>query len=100
MKVHIQWEDQFRHFHHLQTMNHLPTARRTAEQRARSTGKRHRLIDSDGRLLDLLNPLLARDSCYFFDLLIPSIISQLANTLRINYYGHNIILSLEYACSH
>ena len=56
MKVHIQWEDQFRRFQHYQTMNHLPSARRTAEQRARSTGKRHRLVDNDGRLLDLINP--------------------------------------------
>ena len=56
MKVHIQWEDQFRHFHHLQTMNHLPTARRTAEQRARSTNKRHRILDENGALLDLINP--------------------------------------------
>ena len=56
MKVHIEWEDQFRHFHHLQTMNHLPSARRTAEQRARSTGKKHRVIDENGALLDLIYP--------------------------------------------
>ena len=56
MKVHIEWEDQFRHFHHLQTMNHLPTARRTAEQRAKSTKKRHRILDEYGALLDLINP--------------------------------------------
>ena len=56
MKVHVEWMDQFRHFHRYQTMNHLPSARKTAEQRARSTGKRHRLVDGDGRLLDLIDP--------------------------------------------
>ena len=56
MKVHIEWEDQFHHFHHFQTMNNLPSARRTAEQRARSTGKRHRVVDEEGRLLDLIKP--------------------------------------------
>ena len=56
MKVHIQWESQHRQFVHFQTMNHLPSARRKAEKRARSTGKRHRLVDDDGRLLDLINP--------------------------------------------
>lgn len=56
MRVHIQWEDQFGIFHHLQTMNHLPSARRTAEQRAHRTGKRHRVIDDCGNLLDLLYP--------------------------------------------
>jgi len=29
---------------------------RTAQARARSTGKRHRLVDEAGRLLDLLEP--------------------------------------------
>ena len=56
MKIHIEWQDQFRHFHRYGTMNHLPSARRTAEQRARSTGKRHRLVDEFGRLLDLVDP--------------------------------------------
>lgn len=56
MRVHIQWEDQFRHFVHFQTMNHVPDARRTAANRARTTGRRHRLVDDDGRLLDLINP--------------------------------------------
>ena len=56
MSIHIEWEDQQRCFHHLQTMNHMPSARRAAEQRARSAGKRHRLVDDDGQLLDMINP--------------------------------------------
>ena len=37
-------------------MNHLPSARRTAMQRAKNTGKRHRLVTDEGLLLDLINP--------------------------------------------
>lgn len=55
MRVHIEWEDQFGYFHHYQTQNHLPSARRTAENRARSTGKRHKITDDNGVLLDLFN---------------------------------------------
>ena len=46
-RIIIEWMDQFHRFHHFQTMNHLPSARRT--------GKRHRLVDSNGRLLNLIN---------------------------------------------
>ena len=35
---------------------HQPSAYKTAQNRARTTGKRHRLIDASGRLLDLLEP--------------------------------------------
>ena len=55
MRVHIEWQDQFGYFHHYQTQNHLPSARRTAENRARSTGKKHRVTDDNGALLDLFN---------------------------------------------
>ena len=55
MKVHIEWEDQHGYFHHLQTVHHLPSARRQAENRTRSTGKRHRLVSDDGALLDLFS---------------------------------------------
>lgn len=56
MKIQIQWQDQHGHWKHYQTMNHQPSALRTAEQRSKSTGKRHRLVDEDGRLLDLIDP--------------------------------------------
>ncbi len=55
MKVHISWLDQHGYFVHYSTMNHLPSARRTAENRARSTGKRHRITDDNGSLLDLFD---------------------------------------------
>ena len=56
MKVHIQYEDQFHKWHQIQTMHHLPTAVRSASNRARSTGKRHRIVSESGELLDLLHP--------------------------------------------
>ena len=56
MRIHIQWQDLFGHWQHYQTQHHQPSAFRTAQQRARSTGKRHRLVDDSGRLLDIANP--------------------------------------------
>jgi len=34
----------------------MKTLRNEAQTRARSTGKRHRLVDDAGTLLDLVNP--------------------------------------------
>ena len=56
MKVHIEFLDQFNHYRHFQTMNHLPSARRVAENRAKNTKKRHGIIDENGGLLELLYP--------------------------------------------
>ncbi len=52
----IQWQDQFGRWQPYTSSSHEPSATRTAQQRARSTGLRHRLVDADGRLLDLLEP--------------------------------------------
>jgi hypothetical protein len=54
MKIIIQYQDQFGKWHRLQEMNNEADAYRTAKQRAISTGKRHRLVDTEGRLLDLV----------------------------------------------
>ena len=54
MRVHIEWQDQFGYFNHYQTMNHLQSARRVAENRARSTDKKHRIMSDDGTLLDII----------------------------------------------
>ena len=56
MKVNIEYQDQFFRWHHYQTMHHVPSAARTAMNRANSTGKRHRLVDEDGGLLDVFDP--------------------------------------------
>jgi len=54
--VNIEWQDQFGSWHHYQTKQNQADAYRVAQRRAESTSKRHRLVDGDGRLLDLLEP--------------------------------------------
>jgi len=54
MKYHIQWEDQFNRWQHYQTQHHLPSAVRTAKNRYKSTGKRQRIIDDNGNLMDII----------------------------------------------
>ena len=53
-RVIIQWQDQFGRWQRFQEKHNEADAFRSAQARARSTGKRHRLIDQDGRLLDVL----------------------------------------------
>ena len=52
----IQWQDQFGRWQRFQEKHNEADAFRTAQARARSTGKRHRLVDSQGNLLDILEP--------------------------------------------
>ena len=56
MKVHIQYQDQWGIWKHLTTQHHEPSAYKTAVKRADNTGKRHRLVDDNGTLIDLINP--------------------------------------------
>ena len=55
-KIDIQYQDQFGKWRHLQTKYIEGDAYRFAANRARSTGKRHRLVDQHGTLLDLIEP--------------------------------------------
>jgi len=55
-RVEIEYQDQFGRWHHYQTMHNETNALRTAQNRARSTGKRYRLTDDNGSLLDVINP--------------------------------------------
>ena len=55
-RIGIEYQDQFGRWQHFQTKHNEADAFRTAQSRARSTGKRHRLVDEDGRLLDVLEP--------------------------------------------
>ena len=55
-RIVIQWQDQFGRWQRFQEKHNQADAFRTAQSRARSTGKRHRLIDEAGQLLDLLEP--------------------------------------------
>ena len=55
-RVIIQLQDQFGRWQSYTEMHNQANAFRSAQARARSTGKRHRLVDPDGSLLDLLEP--------------------------------------------
>lgn len=56
MKINIEYQNQFGRWNHYQTKNNEADAYRTATARAKSTGKRHRLVDTSGSLLDLVEP--------------------------------------------
>ena len=55
-KVIIEWQNQFGGWYRFQEQHYQPSAYRTAKQRAKRTGKRHRLVDTDGRVLDIVEP--------------------------------------------
>jgi hypothetical protein len=55
MNIHIEWQDQFGRWHHYQSKQNQADAYRVAQRRAESTKKRHRLVDDDGRLLDIVD---------------------------------------------
>jgi hypothetical protein len=52
----IQYQDQFFKWRNYQTQHGQTSASRTAEMRARQTGTKHRIVDGDGRLIDLFFP--------------------------------------------
>ena len=54
MTISIEWQDQHGNWHHYQTKQTQADAYRVAQRRAESTGKRHRLVDDDGRLLETI----------------------------------------------
>jgi len=55
MSINIEWQDQHGNWHHYQTKQNQADAYRVAQRRAGSTGKRHRLVDGAGRLMDLID---------------------------------------------
>jgi len=56
IRTEIWWQDQFGRWHHLQTKHNEADAYRVASRRAQSTGKRHKITDAGGNLIDLLTP--------------------------------------------
>jgi hypothetical protein len=54
LTISIEWQDQFGRWKHYQTKQNQADAYRVAKRRSQSTGKRHRLVDDGGRLLDVL----------------------------------------------
>jgi hypothetical protein len=57
MTINIEWQDQHGNWHQYQSKQNQADAYRVAKRRAESTGKRHRLVDGDGHLMELVNPL-------------------------------------------
>ena len=55
-KVNIEYQDIFGYWKHYQMMHHLPSAYKTAQFRARATGKRFKLVDINDNLIDLIDP--------------------------------------------
>lgn len=56
LKIHIEYQNQFGKWNNYQTKHNEADAYRVAKSRAKSTGKRHRLVDNSGSLLDLVEP--------------------------------------------
>ena len=56
MTINIEWQDQNGNWHHYQSKQNQADAYRVAQRRAESTKKRHRLVDDNGNLMDILNP--------------------------------------------
>lgn len=54
MTINIEWQDQNGNWRHFQSKQNQADAYRVAERLAKTTKKRHRLVDNDGRLIDLL----------------------------------------------
>ena len=55
MTINIEWQDQHGNWHHYQSKQNQADAHRVAQRRVESTKKRHRLVDGDGRLIDLID---------------------------------------------
>jgi len=56
MKIIIEYQDQNGNWHRFQEKHNAADAYQVAKNRAELTKKRHRLMDGDGCLLDLLIP--------------------------------------------
>ena len=56
MKFVLKYQDQFGKWHRYQEMHNQGDAYRTAKARAKATGKRFRIVDSNGNLIDLVTP--------------------------------------------
>jgi hypothetical protein len=52
----IFFQNQFGGWEHYQTKHNERDAFRAASARAASTGKRHKILDADGCLIDLIDP--------------------------------------------
>ena len=55
-KIHMEYQDQWGYWKHYGTYHHQASTYRYARQLAIRNGKRFRLVDDKGNLLDLVNP--------------------------------------------
>ena len=56
MKIYIQYQNQFGNWLPYTTKHNEADAYRVGVRRASAVNKRHRLVDNDGNLLDIINP--------------------------------------------
>jgi len=56
VKFVIQYQNQFFKWQAYQTQHGQTSAYRTATQRAKQTGKKHKIVDENGNLVDLFFP--------------------------------------------
>ena len=56
MKIHIEYQNQFGNWLHYTTKQNAADALRVGVRRASAIKKRHRLVDDDGHLLDIISP--------------------------------------------
>ena len=56
MKIHIEYQNQFGIWLHYTTKHNEADAFRVGGRRASAIKKRHRLVDDDGHLLDIISP--------------------------------------------
>ena len=54
--IHLEFANQHNYWCHYGSYHHLPSLVQQAKQLSRRTGKRYRIIDDDGVLLDLIYP--------------------------------------------
>ena len=56
MKLVLEYQDQHGKWHRYQEKHNEGDAYRSAKARSKATGKRFRIADGDGRLIDLIDP--------------------------------------------
>ena len=77
MKYKIQWQDRWGKWQHYQTKTNEADAFRVMKQMVKQKGIRHRIVDENNSLIDLLHPREYEN---------PSSTEKVfASTLRINY---------------
>jgi hypothetical protein len=56
MRINIEYQDQFGKWNHFSSVENQASAYRIASSKASLTGKRFKLVDKEGRLMDIINP--------------------------------------------